>query len=149
MKDKVCPHCKVLRPIGRFALNRAAKSGYQSWCKSCMADKSHKERKANPEKHKKDRQNWIKKNPRGLKNRNLKFEYGITLEQYETMLKSQEGLCKICKLQCSSGKALSVDHCHKTLRIRGLLCGKCNKALGLFNDDPILIRRAGEYLNVD
>ena len=77
----------------------------------------------------------------------IKHSYGITPDQYEKILQLQHGVCKICGKPPLHGKNLSIDHCHKTGEIRGLLCQKCNTALGHFNDDPILLDRAAEYLS--
>jgi hypothetical protein len=75
----------------------------------------------------------------------LKRMYGITAEQYDAMLLKQDNKCAIC-LQEDKGKRLAVDHCHKTGRIRGLLCGNCNLALGLLQDNPDLLNKAAAYL---
>jgi len=76
---------------------------------------------------------------------NLK-KYGITPEDYDRMNKIQNGLCAICHKVDTANRALAVDHCHATHVIRGLLCGKCNKALGGFNDDVEILRAAIAYL---
>lgn len=77
---------------------------------------------------------WAKK----LKNR-----YGLETYEYVEMLRNQKELCKICGLY----KPLHVDHCHKTKRVRGLLCGNCNRGLGSFKDDVELLKSAIIYLN--
>ena len=82
---------------------------------------------------------------------NLKHRYGITEEQYDQMLVQQKHSCKICghkpdKCQTQPDKPLYVDHCHQTKIIRGLLCHKCNVALGHMNDDPEQLERAASYL---
>lgn len=98
---------------------------------------------------------------------NLKHRYGITEEEYNQMLIQQKHSCKICgykpdKCQtqpdkCQTNysqtsarqmpdKPLYVDHCHQTKVIRGLLCHKCNVALGHMNDDPEQLERAANYL---
>jgi len=82
---------------------------------------------------------------------NLKHRYGITEEQYDQMLIQQKHSCKICghkpdKYQTRPDKPLYVDHCHQTKVIRGLLCHKCNVALGHMNDDPEQLERAANYL---
>jgi len=59
---------------------------------------------------------------------------------------AQGGVCAICGGINDNDDALSVDHDHETGRIRGLLCSKCNKGLGSFNDDPELLRKAIAYL---
>lgn len=79
-----------------------------------------------------------------LRERSLKFKYGITLIDFENMLKLQENKCKICKKH--SERILEVDHCHKSNKVRGLLCHKCNKGLGLFLDDLEILISAVEYL---
>lgn len=81
--------------------------------------------------------------------------YGITLKAYRNMLEAQNYLCSICH-QPETGThnrgketialSLSVDHDHDTGAVRSLLCHKCNKALGLFNDDIEMLRSALEYL---
>ena len=71
-------------------------------------------------------------------------QYGLTLEEYEAMLDEQIGVCAICK---TSGEGnLAVDHDHKTGKIRGLLCKKCNSALGFFGDDYQLVKTAESYM---
>lgn len=69
----------------------------------------------------------------------------ITPEQYNLMLKKQKGLCWICK-DPPGKQRLALDHCHKTNRVRGLLCSACNTGLGLFKDKPGVLLRAARYL---
>lgn len=78
----------------------------------------------------------------------LFIKYGITEEAYEALLQSQNYGCKLCGATQSDRKRekLSVDHDHKTGRIRGLLCGKCNKMLGLADDNTTLLLKAIQYL---
>src|SRR5262245_45087543 len=73
----------------------------------------------------------------------LKANYGISLEDYERMLERQGGVCAICKKK--SDETLCVDHCHRTRKLRSLLCRKCNIGLGCFDDDPALLRAAAAY----
>lgn len=75
---------------------------------------------------------------------NLK-QFGMTIEQYDRLFEKQKGLCAICK-QPDLEKRLAVDHCHEELRVRGLLYGNCNRALGLMKDDPEAVLRAYYYL---
>lgn len=81
----------------------------------------------------------------------LKRHYGLSQASYEEMLEKQDHKCAVCgrKEGCEiRGKSikLAVDHCHDKGHIRGLLCVKCNRALGLFGDDPALLRVAADYL---
>lgn len=75
----------------------------------------------------------------------LKKNYNITLADYERILEKQNGRCKICGKKPGK-KMLAVDHCHKTLKARGLLCSNCNVGLGQFKDDLSLLLKAAAYL---
>lgn len=78
----------------------------------------------------------------------IEREFGLTQDQWETLLHQQDGVCVIC--DCPSAEShqgmLHVDHDHDTGRIRGLLCHNCNQSLGRWNHDPALLRRAADYL---
>jgi hypothetical protein len=87
-----------------------------------------------------------KKLPLAGKKYVLKAMYGITLDQYNGLLAQQNGVCKICHEPPKKGRQLSVDHCHNSNKIRGLLCSTCNSGLGHFKDDPELLKAAIEYL---
>jgi hypothetical protein len=79
--------------------------------------------------------------------RHFKSKYKITLEEYELLYEKQQGKCAICGCKDTGNRRyLSVDHCHTTKAIRGLLCQACNKAIGLFKDNPILLKKASKYL---
>lgn len=75
----------------------------------------------------------------------LKVRYGITTAEYWDLVAEQNGVCAICGNP--NGKKLHVDHDHKTNKVRGLLCGNCNKGIGLFKDDITLLDKAIKYLN--
>ena len=78
----------------------------------------------------------------------LKSTYGLTIEQYDLILESQNNCCAICKTDTPSGRGrFHVDHNHKTGEIRGLLCHHCNLALGNFKDDVPTLLNAIDYLN--
>ncbi len=87
-----------------------------------------------------------KEHQKALLDSRFKHRYGISNSDYEAMLQEQDGVCKICKGKPIARARLSVDHCHKTGKVRGLLCLLCNSALGKFKDDKILLARAIVYL---
>ena len=94
-----------------------------------------------------------KKDPHYNRKKNLKREYGITPEEYQRLYDRQAGLCAICRKpertrENHSGgiRPLAVDHDHQTKKVRGLLCGRCNWALGHFGDDILCLQAAIEYL---
>lgn len=116
---KACSNCFKSKPLDEFYKDSRSYSGRYSICKDCYTNKS-----------------FIRM-------------YGITKQQYDELYKNQNGLCAICN-QVPSGKGsharLHVDHNHKTNEVRGLLCGKCNWAIGYFNDNPELLEKAIKYL---
>ncbi len=73
----------------------------------------------------------------------LRREFGLTEAGYKALVKIQQGKCAICR---SNFTIPHVDHDHRSGRIRGLLCFKCNTALGKFNDDPELLHSAILYI---
>lgn len=111
--------------------------------------KAHKQkanrewRKKNPDKcHDAYERNYLSKLDSKLRN-----EYGIDLEQYRAMLVIQNDSCAICnKTTVEEGKRLSVDHCHSTGKVRGLLCHQCNVGLGVFRDNKKFLVSAIKYL---
>lgn len=89
-------------------------------------------------------------NKKSGRERYRKFFYkslGITIEDYQKLLTKQNGKCWICKIHYKNfGKALSLDHCHGTGKIRGLLCNNCNLALGYFKEDVVRLYKGIKYL---
>lgn len=74
----------------------------------------------------------------------LRQRYGLSKESFLALVEKQAGKCAICG--AILGISLHVDHDHKTEKIRGLLCGDCNKAIGLLEDSPKVCRQAADYL---
>jgi hypothetical protein len=74
----------------------------------------------------------------------LKTKYGITPYEFAKLLKDQKGVCAICGR--NQIKSLHVDHNHSTGNVRGLLCGQCNRAIGLFGESIELLMAAAVYL---
>lgn len=88
--------------------------------------------------------------PEDIKFSKIKCSFGITREQYFAMLEKQAGRCAICgRTREENGKRkkmLAVDHCHKTNRVRGLLCAPCNSSIGLMQESPEILQKAIQYL---
>ena len=78
--------------------------------------------------------------------RKLRQRYGITAIQYDEMLKRQRYKCNICGKPHTEDKRLSVDHDHKSNNVRGLLCGDCNRGIGMFKDNINNLYKAINYL---
>ena len=88
---------------------------------------------------------WTKDHPEKLKEKNLS-RYNLSYEDWVKMWVSQDGECAICKEPFAKQSEAHVDHNHETGKIRGLLCVKCNSALGFLNDNPKLTAKATKYL---
>ena len=131
---KICNLCNKEKQIEDFVKRSNRASGRQPYCKDCH--------------NKKTRDKYDSK---VMKDYDLMRAYGLNLKQYEELFLQQNGCCKICKKHISElnnkhKKSLCVDHCHKTNKIRGLLCDKCNRGIGLLNDDIDILKNAVEYL---
>lgn len=88
--------------------------------------------------------------------RRIKREYGITVDEYNFVLRQQGGVCAVCRGENPNGEFdrgkrsaefFSVDHCHATGRVGGLLCMQCNMAIGNLRDNPELAMRAAQYIS--
>lgn len=108
--------------------------------KNEIIDKAMKNAKANIDRVRKaSRKNFLMK------------KYNLTVEEHENMIKAQDGKCAICKEIPKTSKSnltgYCVDHCHKTGKVRGILCDRCNLALGYLKDDIEILNNAIKYLN--
>ena len=90
---------------------------------------------------------WKRAHPERIRDYHLKQTFGITLDDYNRLLKKQKGVCAICKGPPNRQGSYTVDHDHKTDALRGLLCHRCNAALGLLREDPVVLKTAAAYLN--
>jgi hypothetical protein len=121
----------------RYAENRESVLAYQSAYRKANIDrineKARERQKANPVKREPDL------------NSILKGKYGITLKDYNRLLDEQCGVCAGCGLSNPINRRLSVDHCHDTGKVRGLLCHHCNIGIGHLRHDPKLLRKMAEY----
>lgn len=140
---KYCPRCKEIKSLQDFSTMRV-RSGVASHCKSCSNVLS-KERNATP-KAQQQRKQQYQRDKRQRRDYLLRKSFDISIEEYEQMLQRQGGMCLICQKPEQSNKTLAVDHCHTTGRVRGLLCGKCNPAIGFLGDDVQIAERIISYL---
>lgn len=134
----LCRICSQLKSENYFYKGRKL-------CKDCHNSATNKWRKENPEKAKIIRAKWYHKNKVYHKEYHLKNEYNVSLELYNKLVKNQDFKCLICKHE----SVLEVDHCHKTGKIRGLLCHQCNVGLGYFKDNIDNLIAAQKYLETN
>lgn len=143
---KKCSQCALLKPLDNFYNEPRVKDGKQARCKICHKKITETYRKNNPDIYRKaSLKHWNALNNYKKQERWIK-RYGINAQDYKQMFDKQNGVCKICKQSCVSRRFLSVDHCHKTGKVRGLLCVKCNTALGMLNDNIEYFTAAIKYL---
>lgn len=151
--EKKCPQCKEIKEREQFFYNGRAKDKMSIWCKICDMEASAQWAKDNREQSNGIKKKWQRENPDVVRNARYIREYGITLVQYNIMLKDQNFVCKICKKpetrkkrKSNEVKELAVDHNHVTGKVRGLLCDNCNQAIGLMRDKPHVAFNASLYL---
>jgi hypothetical protein len=145
---KNCTKCGEAKPPDGFSISH--KRRRNSWCKACCAAARREGYRKDPERYKAATMRSQKKNAGKTRSRLLNWNYGIDASQYAQMFNMQGGKCAICNLiKTDSVQTLAVDHSHLTGKIRGLLCHRCNTALGLFQDRVDLLLRAKRYLETD
>ncbi|MBM0275328.1 endonuclease VII domain-containing protein [Micromonospora tarensis] len=115
--EKACTSCEVVKPLRDFFNDRRNATGKMSQCKACMGAKIKGSRR-------------------------LRL-YGLPPEQYEEMERAHKGRCGCCG---EASPKLVVDHCHRSGKVRALLCDRCNRLLGVADDDLALLKKAIRFL---
>ena len=149
MGDKKCSKCNKKYPaiLEYFYRDKSTKSGLMCYCKQCCKKYANGYNKdSNVKKHKRD----YDKKYRQVVRLHLRV-YGLTLAEYDQMFEVQDGICAICGRPETSKnqwgiKRLSVDHNHKTGKVRGLLCVACNSALGYTKEDIVVLSKMISYI---
>ena len=116
---KRCGSCKRRKAKRLFHKNRLQGDGLKNRCKACITQAER-----------------LRK-------------YGTSAKEFQKILTKQHGRCRLCRLVFARAKRQTkpnVDHCHKTGRVRGLLCGTCNAGIGLLKESPKLLRLAASYM---
>lgn len=144
---KVCTRCSVAKSLDEYHRDKSVKIGRKSYCKECAKIYLKAWRDVNKEKVNKINKNWREKSNYNQGDYSRKRLYGITPEQYNEMLESQNGSCAVCHRPSSDfKKSLAVDHDHTTGEIFGLLCWKCNQKIIGDTRDPLIFERAASFL---
>ena len=120
LKDgvKKCARCQEVKSGDDFNKHKGFRDGLHHICKRCK------------------------------QNEDMLQRYGIDLDEYDRILKSQNGVCGICGGGLIRGrKRFDIDHDHKTGEVRGLLCSDCNRGIGFLRDDTVVLQRAADYLS--
>jgi len=133
---RTCNICGETKSLTEYYVNN--KGNLHGKCKKCYVKRQQE-----------------KYDPLKKRNENLKRCYGITIEDYNEMLEKQDGKCATCGSTETAGRksgrggaadVFAVDHCHDTGKVRGLLCHRCNRAMGLLGDNTQIIQSMIEYL---
>jgi hypothetical protein len=140
-----CSSCRKLPKAERLARRRAYRTAWAKANREKARAISRRYEERHPER--------IAAKARAHRERNPDYHlasrakrYGLTLEAYKAILADQGGICAICRCAPKTRRALQIDHCHATGTVRGLLCERCNMALGLLDDDVARIGAAAEYV---
>lgn len=124
-----CGKCKQFRDEDEFGWDTTRNQPKRT-CRPCIAI---------------GQKEYVARNRDGVNLQRRVTRRGISLEAYESMLAEQQGRCAICN---RDDRQLDIDHCHKRGHVRALLCPPCNRALGFFDDDPVIVERALEFLRI-
>lgn len=142
--EKVCPRCGNVKPLNQFGTRPSGKP--KGYCEQCEAryQADHAATDDGRDMRRQARSKWNDDNHGYF----LNYRYGITADDYAAMVERQGGRCAICGSDSPGGiaKVWCVDHCHDSNKVRGLLCGPCNRGLGQFKDDVERLRSAIAYL---
>jgi hypothetical protein len=136
--NPICGLCREAKSPSDFYQDRKKPKGLSCYCKDCCRIKARASYAANPERSKAAHKKWVLQNPERIKEHKVKYAYGISASAYGA-------IPKVCVI-CGTEAGLCVDHSHQTNRVRGMLCGPCNKGLGFFRDNPSLLYRAADYV---
>ena len=159
---KRCKICGELKPLEDFYRSPGARDGFRLDCKKCnlavraakyrenprpAIERATKWQRDNPDRYAARQRAYVESGRKSISSRksHLKREYGLTLEAFYALLASQGGGCAIC----GRTDADNHDHDHGTGEVRGILCFKCNVALGQLDDDEDRARAAANYLARD
>jgi hypothetical protein len=137
---KWCGQCSNFKKLDEFYVNDHLYDGFSSACRECARSRQR---------------SYAAKNPEAAKDSRLKRYYNLSLEQFYEMLRTQKGLCVLCKAPVGVSKGdCAVDHNHECCPgekscgtcVRSILCNRCNLGLGSLRDSPEVLRRAADYV---
>lgn len=161
---RTCTKCGEIKVLDHYPTNVKQAEGRHTTCRDCRSKRSadwylrNREARAvkartyylkNREKVKARVREYRDKNPHVATRASLRHQlalYGMSPDEYGIMMGEQNGMCALCGQAQVGTRRLSVDHCHTSGKVRGLLCSKCNTGLGLLGDTIDNLERAVTYL---
>lgn len=158
---KRCSKCERDKPMAEFGKDKSRPGGLTLYCKECHNQISREWHSQNRGRYAAKQAEWQKRNREKCNEKAANYrirhaekirlaarssivsKFGLTLEVYDEMYRSQGGLCAICE---KGFDVLCVDHCHESGAVRGLLCRACNVGIGNLGDSSERLLRASQYL---
>lgn len=143
--EKRCNTCLTWKPLDDFYKSRNRTTGrvtYTAACRPCHNQITITSKKA---KRSEDVE-LVRARERRVHKRWMLKRFGLTEADFDRMLVEQDNRCAICRSESPKRHRWHIDHCHKTDRVRGLLCSECNLGLGKFKDSADVVQRAADYL---
>lgn len=159
---KRCYRCGEVKEPDQFDADPKRKDGRRAACRACGCEMARIWYRKNKDRARQNQRRWAAKNREYRNARSLTWyhanksrltpvlrrqkaatKYGLTHAEFAELVMHHHGMCAICSRKT---KRLMLDHCHKTKRVRGLLCQSCNAALGLFADSRERLQAAIGYL---
>lgn len=149
---KTCSKCNETKQRSEYHRDSSKGDGLCPQCKECKTATNLSWTAENRERQRETTRRWQEENKEqyaaSKRSAHPKRAYGITLEQHDAILTLQRHQCAICyKPAAADDRTFHIDHCHTTGEVRGILCPKCNKGLGLFDDLPEVIMNAAKYVS--
>ena len=147
---KKCRKCGHFKPITGFFLNgyrrKDGTSKHRNECKACNVaahDKYAKKNRKHLNAYMKSR--YTEEEKVRIRVYGLKRNYGLSEVDFDKLMVAQKGECAVCNKK-DTKRPLQVDHCHSSGKVRGLCCLKCNRGMGLMEDNPEYLRNAADFI---
>lgn len=149
LTEKTCKDCGEVKSISEFTRKKGNFDRLDTTCKACVHlkwkewyhDDEGTAKAKNAEANRKAYATLS--DDQKLSNRVSK--YGLTVEQFGELVIRSNGMCEICKTKPFE----AIDHCHSSGKVRGLLCGHCNRSLGGFKDSIEVLQNAIDYVRIN
>lgn len=148
MEIKKCTRCNIQKTRDQFfrtGISRSGKIKIRGDCKACASKHTSAWRTKNRSEYNAYMSKYRIQNPDKIRATEIKKLYGLLPEELLKMAKDQNNKCKICYRSPTGKRPLAIDHCHKTGKVRGLLCYRCNTQISIL-ENPERLEKSIEYL---
>lgn len=143
--EKQCIKCGQSKSRSQFTISRRHADGRLNTCKECK-NGPNGEYQQNRTTRIQNAQTYYSNNKEIISKNNQVRKYGVSSSWLEERYSIQKSLCEICKRDGGIKKSLCIDHDHQTGEVRGLICGKCNTAIGMVEESTEILMAIIEYL---